>query len=106
MNKDYILDENNEPQVCDNIKKWGEWFRDNDRTIAKDDIGNVQISTVFLGFDHRFGPGDPILYETMIFGGEHDQYQDRYCTREEALKGHQEAIDKVTGAKLGGSGEK
>lgn len=48
------------------------------------------ISTVFLGTMHIGG-----LFETMIFGGEHDQYQDRYYTKEAALEGHKKAIEKV-----------
>src|ERR1035437_632572 len=35
-------------------------------------IGKVNISTIFLHIDHRFGDGSPLLFETMIFGGEHD----------------------------------
>ena len=35
---------------------------------------------------------DPILFETMIFGGEHHEYQERYTTWDEAIKGHKEAV--------------
>jgi len=31
----------------------------------------------------------------MIFGGEHDQYQERYTSYEDALKGHQTALNLV-----------
>lgn len=34
----------------------------------------------------------PILYETMVFGGEHDQLQKRYATYNEAVTGHNEII--------------
>jgi hypothetical protein len=35
--------------------------------------GNIGISTVFLGLDHRhFGDGPPLLFETMVFGGSRD----------------------------------
>jgi hypothetical protein len=57
-------------------------------------IGDQRISTVFLHFDHglNFGttdkPSDPVLFESMIFGGPHDEYQRRYCTYNEALEGH------------------
>ena len=53
------------------------------------------ISTVWLGLDHSFGYlyGEhvPLIFETMIFGGEHDQYQERYSTEEQALDGHARA---------------
>jgi hypothetical protein len=32
----------------------------------------------------------------MIFGGEHDQYQDRYTSHEDALEGHQTALTLIT----------
>lgn len=35
--------------------------------------------------------GPPILFETMIFGGEHDQYQERCSTWEQARKAHPDA---------------
>ena len=67
-----------------------------DKIIGKDQFGSVSVSTVFLGMDHSFGGGGhPVLFETMIFGGEHDQYQERYCTWDEAEKGHQIACDLV-----------
>jgi hypothetical protein len=31
----------------------------------------------------------------MIFGGEHDQYQERYTSYEDAVEGHQKAVDIV-----------
>lgn len=68
--------------------------------VAKDLISNGQgepitVSTVFLWLDHGWGGGPPILFETMIFGGEHDGYQDRYCTHEEVLEGHAKAVKLV-----------
>ena len=63
--------------------------------VRKEQFGSVSVSTVFLGMDHSFGGGSPVLFETMIFGGEHDQYQERYCTWDEAEKGHQIACDLV-----------
>ncbi len=62
------------------------------RRVAEDEIGEVRISTGFLGIDHSFDDGPPVLFETMIFGGSHDGEQWRYCTKEEALEGHKEAV--------------
>lgn len=67
------------------------------RRVARDKIGDVLVSTVFLCLNHAYGDGPPILFETMIFGGEHDQYQDRYSTWEEAERGHKKAIAIVKG---------
>ena len=53
---------------------------------------NVSVSTVFIGI----GFGDnPLLFETMIFGGRYNHYQRRYYTYEEAEQGHLEALDLV-----------
>jgi len=65
------------------------------RQIARDTFGEVEISTVFLIFDHSYDSDKPVLFETMIFGGEHDGYQDRYHTYDQALIGHQVACDLV-----------
>lgn len=48
----------------------------------------VQISTVWLGMTHGIVDGQPIIYETMIFGGKHNDYQERYTNEEDALLGH------------------
>jgi hypothetical protein len=69
-----------------------------DRRVAKTEIGPVTISTVFLGLDHGLGDGPPRLFETMIFGGEHDEYQDRCSTWEEAEAQHEVACALVRGA--------
>jgi hypothetical protein len=92
----YILDENGNPQPESDTLAWGRWSQSHSRQIAMDFEGNVRVSTVFLGVDHRmFGGGLPILWETMIFGGRHDQYQERYTTRAEAEAGHARALAMV-----------
>lgn len=48
---------------------------------------NVWISTVWLGMDHNFGEGTPLIFETAVFGVESD-IVDRYTTEDEALEGH------------------
>jgi hypothetical protein len=67
-----------------------------DIIILKDE-NEVKISTVFLGVDHAFGDGPPMLFETMIFGLPTDEtegeYQDRCTTRDEALVMHDKAVE-------------
>ena len=88
----YIL-EGHKPVKVDDILTWGKWFETADRHVAKTTVNDeVNVSTVFLGMDHSFGGGAPLLFETMIFGGEHDQYQDRYETWEQAEAGHKKAV--------------
>lgn len=52
----------------------------------------IEVSTVFLGLDHGWGDGPPILFETMTFGGPHDGDCERYSTWNEAVVGHERAV--------------
>ena len=74
------------------IEEWMKWFETNDdkRRVALTTQGNVTVSTVFLGIDLTFG-GPPLIFETMIFGGEREGYQKRYSTWLEAEEGHKNA---------------
>jgi len=97
MNLYYILDKDKKPVAAELIDYAMFMSYSGNRIIAQDRIGDVKISTVFLGLDHRFfgEEGEPILFETMIFGGEHDDYQERYCTYEQAEVGHKYALHLV-----------
>lgn len=90
----YIL-ENGQTKEEPDLLKWAAWMEQNKRQILLSTLNNIKISTVFLGINHNFGEGEPILFETMIFGGTHDQYQDRYHTEEEAVEGHTKAMELV-----------
>jgi hypothetical protein len=97
MTGKYIL-EGKMPKLVEDVLEWGRWFETADRHVAKTVLPNgVKVSTVFLGLDHSFSGGQPILFETMIFGGEHDQYQERYHTWEKAELGHKRAVAKAEG---------
>jgi len=92
-----ILDDDGEPRPAD-LLEWVRWFETADRTVIQTTVGDVLISTVFLGLDHRLGAaGLPVLWETMIFGGDHDGRQTRYTSRLEALIGHATAVALVEG---------
>lgn len=76
---------------------WSKWFEDIDnRRIGYDEFEGGYISTVCLGMNHRFTEM-PLWFETMIFGGEHDQYLERYATLAEAQEGHKRAVQMVKG---------
>lgn len=91
--RNYIL-KNKKPVLASSIEEWAKGYQKN-RIVKQEKINDVFISTVFLGLDHSWGGGPPILFETIIFEGEHDQYQDRYCTWEEAEIGHEKAVNLV-----------
>ena len=90
----YKLDENGEPVPCESTEDWGKSMRA-ERHVAKDLVNGYLVSTIFLGLDHRYGEGPPLLYETMVFkdGSWNDLYSDRYSTRAEAVDGHKRGIE-------------
>jgi hypothetical protein len=90
----YIL-EGRQPKLVHNFFVWARWMDTADRRVAATTIGTLRISTVFLGLNHNFlDEGPPVLFETMIFGfDEHDGYQTRCCTWEEAERHHALAKD-------------
>lgn len=93
MSNYYIL-EGKKPKPVEMIE-WARWFGKADRIVKSEMIEGVHISTVFLGLDHGFGGNKSLYFETMIFGGEHDEYQERYSTWEEAEAGHAAAVKLV-----------
>ena len=53
------------------------------------------ISTVWLGLDHQFGDGPPLIFETMVFTSPtnmDEQEVDRYSTLTEAEEGHKAMV--------------
>jgi hypothetical protein len=97
----YILDNNHKLVTSTGIES-SKWMEENPKrkTVGYDELkdingDDVRVSTVFLGLDHAWnGSKPPILWETMIFGGKNDQaYQERYASYEDALEGHQKAIN-------------
>lgn len=67
--------------------------------VGDDTLNGWRVSTVFLGLDHQWGDGPPLLFETMIFRdgdvpdvAELNEWQDRYSTWAEAEAGHAAAL--------------
>jgi len=99
----YILDEKNDLVECDDHDarhRWVQSLPEDQRT----GIGNivdrwqgdgVTVSTVFLGLDHGYGTDLPIVFETMIFGGERDEHCERYATWDEAKSGHDKIVNEI-----------
>jgi hypothetical protein len=109
MTVKFILD-GHTPRPESDFIKWAKWFESADRIVKKTrlevsisgllqkekKLGFVEISTVFLGLDHNFfGKGPPVLFETMVFGGELDEETERCSTWEQAEEMHQRMINKV-----------
>ena len=89
----------------DDVLEWAKWFESADRTVSRTELlsdgvkrkGDILISTIFLGLDSGFGD-KLLLFETMVFGGEYNEYQVRYTTWAEAKSGHKQIVEMVKGA--------
>jgi hypothetical protein len=82
------------PVPCPDLMKWGQFMQYADRHVAQTMVDGIRVSTVFLGLDHSWCDGPPVLFETMIFGGEHDdEYQERCSTWAEAEEMHRVAVE-------------
>lgn len=68
--------------------------------VAHTDLGKSSVSTVFLGINHNPFDGPPMIFETMIFGGRLDHFQNRCSTWDEAEVMHDEAVKLARGAHL------
>lgn len=95
----YVLD-GKIPRKVDNLFEWAETMHKQNNIVAKTTIQDVTVSTIFLGMDysHYFEHGPPVLFETAIFGGDHNGYQKRYSTWEAAEEGHHRACAMVVEA--------
>lgn len=92
----YILNKEGDPVPCDDLDFVDAFLADKmQRRVAFDDFGEVQVSTVFLALDHQWGSGPPLLWETLVFGGEHDGEMDRYTSKADALAGHKKMCELV-----------
>jgi hypothetical protein len=97
----WVLNPDHTVRTSTSIEEWAAMFdpeRGGDkggRAVGKDQIGDVFVSTVFLGVDHNWGDGPPILFETMVFRGLLDERQWRYATWDEAAAGHARVVQAV-----------
>lgn len=61
---------------------------------AADPSKSIDVSTIWMGIDHRHGDGPPLIFETMVFaeGSDSETYADRYSTEQQAREGHTLAV--------------
>jgi hypothetical protein len=69
------------------------WMETADRIVCQTEIPGGIVSTVFLGLDHQFGSGPPLLFETLVLmdAEEHDCW--RTSTWLEAEAQHAAAVE-------------
>jgi hypothetical protein len=92
--ENYILDKDGNPQLEPDLEAWIAWMQLDERPLAETQISaEVCVRTRFMGTDQRRTKvGPPLLWATVIEGGEHHDYEERYASRDEALKGHEKAV--------------
>lgn len=93
----YIL-KGREVVAVPDLITWARSFEKKPNKISKSKFRkrrvHYHVSTVFLGLDHGWGEGEPVVFETMIFTNnkQYDQYQARYTSYIEAQMGHEHAV--------------
>jgi hypothetical protein len=91
----YAVLRGTEVVVTDDVVEWAKSFEKKSRILAKTQVGEIEVSTVFLGIDHGFG-GRQLWFETMTFGDDEERQQ-RYATWAEAESGHIEMVESLGG---------
>src|SRR5215471_3275667 len=94
----YILDDDGEPIPETDPLKWAVWFQKANKTriVKQEKVGPYEVSTVFLGMDHNFSGGEPILWETMVFNAKREEQDIDRCSgsREQAEAMHACTVQK------------
>jgi hypothetical protein len=103
MSSWYKLDKDNNPIVCQDHAEYFAWHQSLPKETATG-VGvqlartgitiGVSVSTVFLGTDHAIS-GRPVLWETMIFGGDRNEECHRYTSHSEAIAGHNSIVNEM-----------
>ena len=100
--KNYILD-GKEIRIASSVDEWANFLSSADKVIQKTEVGDVEVSTVFLSADYGLGIGPPVLFETMVFGSNAPNMTQRYCTYAQAERGHWLMVERwkqITGAPM------
>jgi hypothetical protein len=88
---------NDVPQPVDNINQYLE--DTGSRRVAFTNItSTISVSTVFLGINHNFDDGTPILYESLVQDTHEpmdNEIMVRYETRQQAIDGHDKLCEKM-----------
>jgi len=90
MDNLYILSAG-EPAPAPDPHAWALWMGAHldERRVAQAFVGEVEVSTIFLGIDMAWGWGAPTLWETALFSGPDGcTILARYTSLEQAEEGH------------------
>jgi hypothetical protein len=109
----FILGPDHQLIRVSDVLTWGKHFEEGERVVEQTGyrkyewedgpygrmpvhVAGIEVSTVFLGLDHRFfGDGPPLVFETMVFGGPLNGEMERYGSWAAAEAGHKRWVAKV-----------
>ena len=82
------------------LYEWAHLMEDQDYKRVQWDLvnGRWYVSTVWLGLDHNWWGGAPLIFETMVFSQDgtaapYDEWEmRRYHTEQDARRGHAEMV--------------
>lgn len=89
---------NRKGEVID-MMEWGKLLENKGYKIVKQKTlsDGKRVSTIWLGLDHSFDGGKPLIFETMLLSkGDDNGDMERYSTEEEAIKGHKKMVKKYS----------
>lgn len=75
------------------VLTWREMCTEGYMRVAYTPIGRQRVSTLWVGINHRFGDGPPLIFETMVFPD--CDYCVRTATEAAALAAHDQAVAHV-----------
>lgn len=83
------------------VDKWTTLFSDRKYQVLKQTrVDDWLVSTVWLGLNHAWGGGPPIIFETLILSDNDGEVDGtRYSTEAEALKGHKRFVKQALNKK-------
>lgn len=91
----YDRDGKSMPDDWYDTKKHGQKYRGSESRVARTVLGDIIVSTVWLGLDHQHFAGPPVIFETMTFGEPWNNEMERYSTEEDAMRGHLRVLERL-----------
>jgi hypothetical protein len=94
--RNYVINSDRTVHLMEDLTEWARRQDHDNRIVTQEKVGDIMVSTVFLGIDHNHsGRGAPILFETMVFGGPLDERGWRCSTYAQAQEQHGAVVAKV-----------
>lgn len=102
----FIMDENKNIIPAYDAREWAEWFTNSEKIIAKDAVGDLIVSTIFLGLRHSWScvfDDWNFFFETATrpcwakarFANDNCNIINRYRTYDEAKEGHRQFVESL-----------